>query len=375
MAYLLPFLLLVGGAYLLVGLGLLGFTSPGELWYFATERAQTLGQGTAVGYGSFSPLQLPKAVIGIGNLFVGEVFMVEFLLARTNLFPRVLKLAGAGAPQDYVAIDPGLKAPALFLLLGVIAIGVMLLLAHLVTHWRRLWQTRRGEMIINLTWIATFGIVLTWYTPEARQWWLFALPPLCLMAALAFEDARQHATRSSSQKLGWLALIFVGALFIVNFWGSILPLHDPQHNADWQMLERLRPYVRPDDLVIVLDRGEFKNLLPYLAYFNENEVMGMLYLFTSGDIAQTRESYRAQIADALSTDRHVYALGDVFDSEVGYYHIAKNASLSEERVRQEIADFFSAYQVVPGLTDGGEVILYEIVLLEEGESSPEGRPQ
>ena len=359
--FLLPVGICVTMAYVGVGFAILKFSSLNQLFYFATERAQTLGSGTSVGYGSLSPVQLLKVPIGIGNMFVGEIFVVEYLLANTDLFSRILLLTGAGGPQDYLAADWGLLTYVLSLLLGYVVAILVTLLAYALRNAKRLWGTYYELVVPCLVWVGSFGVFLTWYVPELRQWWLFVLPPLCILFGLILVDMKQKLVRRISPQVQQaFSVVFVTALFSVNFFGSILPLHDPAHNADLRMTRLLASYAHQGDWVIVLDRGELKNLMPYLAYFNHNKVMGMLYLFTSRNADEIRHQYHAQLEDSLQTGHQVYVVADVFQSEVGYAQIARHTPFSEEQVTEEIAEFFARYDLSVVLEQNGVPLLYQV---------------
>jgi hypothetical protein len=146
----------------------------------------------------------------------------------------------------------------------------------------------------------------------------------------------------------------------VNFFGSILISHDPANNMDLVLTELVDPYVQQGDTVITLDRGEYKNALPYLRYFNHVDVLSLRGIFLP-DIGDQNWIYYQDIVRARLEDGHnVYVISDVFHSELGYRLIAAYSPFTEAEVGERIGEFFADYDIELVLTYQEEPLLYRV---------------
>ena len=134
LAYTAPLALLVGGAYLWVGLGVSGFRSWEELFRWAAGY-------TTTGYWG-------------GPLDGARLELLGQGLART-----IARSGGA--------------------LIG------LALLATLALNARRLARAPRGTLAVTLTWLAVYGAFFVWWEPENIEFWIASLPPFYLLVVLA----------------------------------------------------------------------------------------------------------------------------------------------------------------------------------------------
>lgn len=358
--YLGSVMLLVLAAYLIVGVWVRDVQTVSDFLLFITDRAHSPYFSLAAGHGDISIRQLLKAPIGVGNMFVGEILAMEFLLGNTNLAEKITLLSPSGAPQAYRAMPATATTYALFVLTAVIGLALVALFVYGFAVRRRLWNNYRSWILLSVAWILPFAALVTWYVPQARQWWLFVLPPLCVLLALVANDVIGNHTRKPRKELRLLAPLLVASLFSVNFFGSILISHNPANNMDLVLTELVDPYVQQGDMVITLDRGKYKNALPYLHYFNHVDVLSMRAVFVPG-VGDQNWTYYQDIVPARLEDGHeVYVIGDVFHSEIGHRLIAAYSPFTEAEVSERIRKFFADYDVELVLTYQGEPLLYRV---------------
>ncbi len=151
------------------------------------------------------------------------------------------------------------------LLAGVVAVILVLFSAYLIRYWKRPWCHHRKLLAICLAWIIPFSVLGLYLRPETVHVWLPILVPVCLILALVLQDAKHNRVLCEYLPLkGWqtLAISFLVALFSLNFFGSILPGHNPNSNWTLRMSSLLKDWAGEDDLVICLEAGEFKHLPP-----------------------------------------------------------------------------------------------------------------
>lgn len=208
LAYVAPLALLVGGAYLWVGLGVSGFRSWEALFRWAAGY-------TTTGYWG-------GAVDGARLALLGE------------------GLAGTIAPD------------------GGALIGLALL-ATLALNARRLARAPRGALAISLTWLAVYGAFFIWWEPENIEFWIASLPPFYLLVVLA------AFLPVSDQPLPrfWPALLLVCGLALLPLNGiAIARRGDATRDLQRVTAAALAARSAPGDLLIVPD-GVLELYLPF----------------------------------------------------------------------------------------------------------------
>jgi hypothetical protein len=164
----------------------------------------------------------------------------------------------------------------------------------------------------------------------------------------------------SKPSLGWqrgLVSAFLLCLFAVNFFGAILPAHDPQTNWNLQLALQLRNYIGKEDLLVPLEAGDYKHLPPYASYYTGCQVIP-----ARGILGDYPKSYvRQQIENTIARGHRVYVLSDVFDSELGYAHLSRYSGWSKEKIGEEMNSLFANYNLVVSLRDDVQKpLLYEV---------------
>ncbi|MCX7790762.1 MAG: DUF2723 domain-containing protein [Chloroflexaceae bacterium] len=208
LAYAAPLALLVGGAYLWVGLGVSGFRSWEALFRWAAGYTTTGYWGGAVDGARL-------ALLGRG-------------LARTIAHP------------------------------GGALIGLALL-ATLLLNARRLARAPRGALAISLTWLAVYGAFFIWWEPENIEFWIASLPPFYLLVVLA------AFLPVSDQPLPrfWPALLLACGLALLPLNGiAIARRGDATRDLQRVTAAALAARSAPGDLLIVPD-GVLELYLPF----------------------------------------------------------------------------------------------------------------
>ncbi|MFQ3661275.1 MAG: DUF2723 domain-containing protein [Chloroflexaceae bacterium] len=208
LAYATPLALVVGGAYLWVGLGVSGFRS----W---EAFSGWVAGYTTMGYWGGAVDGAKLALLGQG-------------LARTIARP------------------------------GGALIGLALL-AVLALNLRRLRRAPRGVLSITLTWLAVYGAFFVWWEPENIEFWIASLPPFYLLVVLA---VCPPATGRALPRL-WPALLLVCALALLPINGSaIVRRGDATRDLQRVTAAALAAHSAPGDLLIVPD-GMLELYLPF----------------------------------------------------------------------------------------------------------------
>ncbi len=208
LAYATPLALVVGGAYLWVGLGVSGFRSWEALFRWAAGY-------TTTGY------------------WGGAVDGTRLALLGQGLADTIARPGGA--------------------LIGLV------LLATLALNLRRLRRAPRGVLSITLTWLAVYGAFFIWWEPENIEFWIASLPPFYLLVVLA---ACPPATDRPLSHL-WPALLLACglALLLING-GAVIRRGDATRDLQRVRAAALAAHSAPGDLLIVPD-GVLELYLPF----------------------------------------------------------------------------------------------------------------
>lgn len=242
LAYAAPLALIVGGAYLGVGLGVSGLRSW-EAFYRWVANYVTIGY-----WGG--------AVDGAKLVQLGQG------LARSVAQP------------------------------GGAAIGLVMLCA-LVMNVRRLGAAQRGTLVVTLTWLAVYGAFFLWWEPDNIEFWIASLPPFYLMVALATGG-------SASSRIPWsLAVLTCGLLMLGINGVAITRRGDAARDLHRVTTAALVQQSRPGDLFIVPD-GVLELYLPF--YGNRANVISLNQAMTAtGDWGEACAWIHTRIETALSS--------------------------------------------------------------------------
>jgi hypothetical protein len=301
---------------------------------FLTQRLQTVGP--ALGLGQFSFTRSLKAVFGLGNLLLGEVFALRFVAARPEWAARLVRLTPVVAlpPASYAASSPWQFVATMVMLVplaALLALGTLYALRHI----RRLWAENHHVFTVLLLWIVPTAAFAIWYFPENVHFWTPLLIPLGAVVALVLKDAQAHVPHRRPLVLAALTIVL---LFGVNFVGSILPAHNPASNWNRDVAQFIGQHTEPEDLIISLEAGEYKHLPPNVTYYAGNLVFTMRGVFFA---PEAEPALRRHIEDTFAQGHSVYLFGDVFQSRTGHIGIARLSGLTEDEVRERIEGLFA----------------------------------
>lgn len=346
-------LFLVGAVpYMIFGVAVLGFRSPQDvLIQYGLGQRYWLSPGGA----QFS-------FIGLGSLFVGESFALRFLSSNPTARARIVSSLPALplAPPEVSKISI-LQIIAILGVLVLVALGLLACVLYVARFWKRIWHNQRLLLMICVSWLAPFAIFTVWVSPMKSHHWIANLIPIWTIVALVLKDAKDNMShRLAAQiKLQGLTLVFLCSLFFVNFFGSILPDHNPKANWNMELALLLSNHVGERDLIMPLEAGDYKHAPPYMLYYVRCQVIPVRYYLFQEELGPY---IRGEIEATLSESRHVYVLFDAFDSDQGYRQISRATGLSNEEIRRRIDELFTGYDLQMALQqDDGEPLLYELI--------------
>lgn len=210
-AYLLPLGLIVGGAYLWVGLGVSGFRTWGELYGWAAGYTTTGWWGGAID----------------GDKWAGLIKGLSETLAR-----------------------PGG---------GLIGLGLLL---ALLPGLRRLAAIPRPALAVPLSWLLVYGGFFLWWEPDNSEFWIASLPPFYLL--LLWAAGGRQGTEGWGRRLLPAGLAGLGLVMLGLNLASIEQRGDPARDLQRRITEALAARSAPGDLLVVPD-GLQELYLPYYA--------------------------------------------------------------------------------------------------------------
>jgi hypothetical protein len=323
------------------------------------EYMRLPGLGATRDVGTLSLLSFAKMPLGLGNTFVGEFFLQEFL-AKTPYLRTVFTFLAAGFSQAVSGIQiSNLGYIILFGLLGVTAVGFVLFAVYFVVFGKRLWRTSRIEVVLCAIWIMLMGAFAFWLMPDNRQHWMMILAPISVLFASTVKDAKENLGGTKATVWYLLLAVFLISFFSVNFFGSMLPMHRVENNRNLYLTQQIQKYVDPDDMVICLEAGNLKNITVYIRYFIGATVYPARAIVLEPGRKEQTISWIDQL---LQENRKVYLLNDVFDNELGYAQLSKYTGLTSEQIAVEIEHFFSKYERVSIVKIEDNPLLYQISL-------------
>ncbi|WP_129674048.1 protein O-mannosyl-transferase family [Candidatus Chloroploca sp. Khr17] len=154
-SYGLPLALVVGGAYLWVGLGVSGFRTGTDLFTWAAGYTTT-------------------------GFWGGPVDQTKLSLLGQGLADTIAQPGGA--------------------ILGLLLLGVLLL------HLRPLFRTAPpGSLVIATSWLLVYGAFFLWWEPDNSEFWIASLPPFYMLLLLATHPASNQRDPQAHAGGGFLA--------------------------------------------------------------------------------------------------------------------------------------------------------------------------
>lgn len=279
--YLAAFIATVAVPYLAIGYCLLGLHSAASFRHWANSYAE-LGWWW--------------------NFHVASDLHQDVYALRHALF---VEPAGAGTIHLAPTVPLWLRAIYWIALAGWVSVGLFVIAAL-----PRLLRSGRRILIIScLLWTALYAAFFTVWSPGYFVFWVPALVPLTVLAALAVHALPCRRQMPAKLALcGWLALCIA-----INWTCSIHPNMAVGASPFQRVAADLRAHTEPGDLIVVMGAGNDAQCEVDIPYFAERNLLSLHSTLTTAheDVPLALSRSRAQIAHALGRDRRVYALDDV----------------------------------------------------------------
>jgi hypothetical protein len=161
---------------------------------------------------------------------------------------------------------------------------------------RLIWQNRRLLLSFTLFWAIIFLIPFSWHSPGNMRFFIRNIIPLSFLIGV-FGQA--------SLKIRKILSLLILSLFLLNFFGQILPFSEPGYSEDLRFAKFIYANIAKDSLVLMPGTGE-SSLGAYLAYFFKIETGSFRYSFTrkGPPLERTIENF-------LECNRKVYIVSDL----------------------------------------------------------------
>lgn len=256
----------------IVGLGF----SPGEAYDWLTGYAQS-GQ-----WGKTDATNVPKAAVGAGRALVGG----------HSVFALIDKDTASGALQGkllreelFMARDTSKAAGAAVLAPVLVVLGGLAMAARGWLRGRALDDRQRTLAWLCAAWLVAYVPFFVWWEPANVEFWIAPWIAAAVLVSLALE-------KGGGRLVG---PVMVGALFLVNLLGSVLPLADESRDYWRERVAWYEANAGPRDLVVT--DGYIWSA--YVRYFGATRVLDLADL---RDPALAREAIASR-ARALGAER------------------------------------------------------------------------
>jgi hypothetical protein len=259
-AYGLPLALIVGGAYLGVGLGVSGLRDWAALSGWAAGYATTGFWG--------GPLGLER-----------------------------LPLLGRGL-VDTLAQPGG-------------ALVGMTMLALMLARWRGLRAAPHGLVAISLSWLLAYGAFFIWWEPDNIEFWIASLPPFYLLLIGAVFLPGSTVGKGASTQAGWapLALLLCGGWMLAANAMTIMARGDAGRDLQRVVAMALAEASAPGDLLVLPD-GLPELYLPFYAGREQVISLNQAVAVVGGDWPQACALIQERIDAALAGGYAVIVAGE-----------------------------------------------------------------
>ena len=273
---------------------------PSYVSAFAVLRLRTLGdvynwltlyaQPGGGPQGSWELLNIPKAVFGFGRALVGGHFVFALEPSRKLLLENFPSMS-LREEQFLVRNFPD------WLILLLLALSAVVIVALLVPVLGWLRQPKldspqaRVLAILCVAWFVPYALFFLWWEPENFEFWIAPMVPVAILFAL-LSSARVY--RSRRRFLPASVMILLGALFVVNFLGSVWPQHSPK-NDYWRVRTSwYEGHTSSSDLVLYGDRPQGR----YLKFYSQAKLIDVRTIFANKDKSEAVAELQRRIDSA-----------------------------------------------------------------------------
>lgn len=261
-SYGLPLALVVGGAYLWVGLGVSGFRNATDLFTWAAGYTTT-------------------------GFWGGPVDQTKLSLLGQGLADTIAQPGGA--------------------ILGVLLLGVLLL------HLRPLFRTAPpGSLVITTSWLLVYGAFFLWWEPDNIEFWIASLPPFYLLLLLATHPS---SNQRGAQIPGWrhqrtqLLLLGIGVAMLGLNWATIQQRGDAQRDLQRLTATTLGNLAATGDLLVVPD-GMAELYMPFYEQHPNVISLNQAVALTGNDWPAACALIQERIETALASGYAVFIADD-----------------------------------------------------------------
>jgi hypothetical protein len=270
--------------------------TPNEVYDWYTAIAST-GE-----WGHLTPKSLPKAALGIERALVGSHFLFAFDAVRGLIENH---LSGQNPREEVFLVRNLSQGSALLLCLPFAAVlGGVGAVAFAWLNRPSLAEGPRALAVLCAVWLAAYVPFFLWWEPLNIEFWIVPWVALAILCAIPLADLRPRIWQR------WrihLVATVLGALFLVNLLGSVMPQASASNDywrvrSDWYVQN-----TTSGDLI--LTDGYLWN--SYLAYFTDAHALNVSRVFLeSEDESAAFIAIEQQIEAALAHGR-VYISGQM----------------------------------------------------------------
>lgn len=274
----------VAAVFLLVGVGFLGFRSPGDYltWLTSAPRVGVWGR------------------LEVANLVTGAKTAVYAVLHAGNALQMRELLAGSFTLFTIVAW------------LGIaLILGAAVATAVVLVRYRRVLPNRAVAGLCVL-WVALYTVFALYWAPEDIQFWITPIVPAVILLTYAYV-VLQDRRDTPHDLLAGLALFAFAVLVTINAVAGLVPRSDITRNVAYQRAMCLGDGLGRQDLVI---SAGWDWAGTYIPYFTPLDYVSVLDIFVGPgqrDVARTRNLIAERIAAAHARGNSVWTV-NFFDT-------------------------------------------------------------
>lgn len=277
--------------------------SFGELIHWFTVESNAVGR--------FEIVSLAKAAMGFGRIFVGGHFLFS-LGPINNIISSVL---GGKFLITQIYLAAGLTTiQGLLLLLGSIPLLATFITAVLVyiRSWKKIWKEHRILLFLALAWLIPNALFQLWFDPSNLELWIITIIPSWVLLSLPFftSDVTSRLRYGWRKFMAILLPLAIVCTLLVNLFGSMMPLHQPERDIYLQKSAWFSDNVKSGDLIIC---SRYWLWGQYLERFTGAQVLGLADILNKNEDAPS--IVRDKIQQTLDSGGLVYITSDSITPE------------------------------------------------------------
>jgi len=279
---------LVASSYLFVAVFINGISNPAEIADWILGRRKW----SPIHYGYWSIAGLFKAAIGFSRTLIGGHFLFSFpavsemlgkmipgFMLREEVF--LVRDFGAFRKTALCGLSFAFFALGIFVLLRSLRLGVVRLLRS-----REVWSRGLKFMLpVFSAYLTAYTLFNIWFDPQNTEFWIALVPVFFLVLGLLLSPV------THDRGVGFGMGAAVTCLFLVNFFGSVLPQTDRKNDYWYAFNSWLIRNCAAEDLLV---SGSGWNSDAYVMYYSGARVFSIF--LPGGDLEEqfqeTVDSFR-----------------------------------------------------------------------------------